>query len=116
MLLKEDFDVVCRILGNDIYQNAKKKGFWTNDQGDLTDVMKLTLAIGEIIEAVRTLQEGKDAPSEKIPGFTVYEEEIADAIIRLMDLAFGRNLRIGEAALAKNEYNKTREYLHGKKF
>jgi hypothetical protein len=70
--------------------------------------------LAEIIEADR---HGRShAQSEKIPLFSNEEEEVADGIIRLLDYAALRNLRIGAAILAKHQYNKTRPILHGKKY
>ena len=53
--------------------------------------------------------------SNKIIEFSNLEEELADAVIRIMDYAFGKDLDIG-AILAKLEYNKSREFMHGKSF
>ena len=44
-----------------------------------------------------------------------FEDEIADAIIRLLDLCGGMNIDIEEHIRAKVEYNKSRPRLHGKK-
>lgn len=43
-----------------------------------------------------------------------FEDEIADAIIRLLDLAGGLNIDIGYFIAQKLKYNSTREYKHGK--
>jgi hypothetical protein len=48
--------------------------------------------------------------------FTSEEIELADLSIRALDYASAYKLRLGEAILAKHEYNKTREYKHGKAF
>jgi len=64
------------------------------------------------LEAVR-----KDLPGEHIPEFTGFEEELADAVIRIMNLAYDTNARLGQAVLAKAKYNATRPKMHGgKKF
>ena len=46
----------------------------------------------------------------------VVEEELADVIIRIMDYAFGKDLDVAGAILAKIEYNQSREFMHGKTF
>jgi NTP pyrophosphatase (non-canonical NTP hydrolase) len=44
------------------------------------------------------------------------EEELADVVIRIMDYAFGHDFDVAGAILAKIEYNKSREFMHGKAF
>ena len=48
--------------------------------------------------------------------YSSLEEELADTVIRIMDYAFGNDLDIAGAIIAKIEYNKSREYMHGKSF
>lgn len=79
----------------------------------MSDVTKLALAESELGEATEAIREG-NPPSEKIPGFSSLEEEVADCIIRLMDFAATRGLRVGEAIVAKMAYNRTRPTRHGK--
>jgi NTP pyrophosphatase (non-canonical NTP hydrolase) len=68
--------------------------------------------LGELLEAVRH----GNPPSEKIPGFSQAEEEMADLIIRCLDHAHGRGYRLAEAILAKIEVNRQRPTKHGKEF
>ena len=60
--------------------------------------------LGETLEAVRK----NLGPDDHIPGFTAEEAEAADAIIRLMNYAQNRRLRLAEAVVAKNEFNRNR--------
>lgn len=46
---------------------------------------------------------------------TCAEEELADIIIRALDVSRRLDIDIAEAIKAKHEYNKTREFKHGKK-
>ena len=48
--------------------------------------------------------------------FSNLEEELADAVIRIMDYAFGKDLDVAGAIVAKMEYNESREFMHGKTF
>lgn len=50
----------------------------------------------------------KNQMSDKIPDFTALEEELADAMIRILDTAGGMNLRLAEAFAAKMVYNHAR--------
>ena len=45
-----------------------------------------------------------------------YELELADAIIRILDICGGLNIPIEKLILAKLEYNKNRPYKHGKQY
>jgi NTP pyrophosphatase (non-canonical NTP hydrolase) len=45
-----------------------------------------------------------------------FQDEIADAFIRLMDLCYKMNIDIENFILLKMEYNKLRDVKHGKKF
>lgn len=68
--------------------------------------------VSEILEALRMPE---PPMSEKIPGFTQVEEEIADAIMRLLQLSVTTGSRIEEPMEAKHSYNLTRPYKHGGK-
>lgn len=74
---------------------------------------KIALVHSEISEALV----GYLNPSDKIEGFTSMEEELADAVIRMMDIAEHYGWDLADAILAKMEYNKGRPHMHGgKKF
>lgn len=79
-----------------------------------TDVVKIALMHTELSEAVEALRHG-NPPDDKIPAFSGVEAELADAVIRIMDFAGGRDLRLGEAIVHKLLYNRTR-LRHGKQF
>ena len=95
-----------------IYKNAVEHGFW---KGEVNDGERMALIHAEISEALEALREGNPS-SSKIMEYTNLEEELADAVIRIMDYAFGKDLDIAGAILAKIEYNKSREFMHGKSF
>ena len=95
------------------YANSVAKGFWdlgeNRNQGEMIALMHSELS--EALEAIRKPQE-----SEKIPGFTLLEEEMADLIIRAGDFAAGFKLQLVEAISAKMKYNESRPHKHGKRF
>lgn len=55
------------------------------------------------------------AMDDKIPEFLGAEAELADVIIRIMDMAHARKWRVAEAVIAKMAMNKGRPYKHGRK-
>lgn len=104
------------ILARNINEWAKAKGFWVFDVGSSHNLVKTTkvmLVVTELAELVEGLRENND---DETFGFTNEEEEVADAIIRLLDYAGQYGLRIADAIEAKMEKNEGRPYRHGKEF
>lgn len=93
------------------YEVAKSKGWW--EGGGKTDLELIALMHSELGEATEACR--KPGPSDHIPEFTGVEEELADVIIREGDMSGARNLRLGEAVVAKIKFNMTREHRHGGK-
>lgn len=101
-----------------VWQNlvSHAKGFWDEAEGvDVTHGTKFMLMTGELGEAFEALREG-NPPSKKIPGYSCVEEELADAILRILDWGHEHGYDIGAAVVTKLFYNETRPRLHGKKF
>ena len=72
--------------------------------------------MSELAERLETLRKDPNKMDEHCPEFLNVEIEVADLIIRALDFSGRRNLRIGEAIIAKMKYNAGREFMHGKKF
>ena len=112
-------------LAEEITKWAAEKGFWS-EHGiatltsevrtafiNMQKTQKIMLVVTELAELTEGLRKAADSSTA---GFTNEEEEVADAIIRLLDYAGRYRLRIGDALGAKMAKNEGRPYQHGKRF
>lgn len=95
-----------------IYNITDSKGFHRQDRKFAEEIALMHSELSEALEADRI----NNPESKKIPGFSQVEEELADVIIRILDSAKSRDYNIGEAIIAKLQYNSMREYKHGKEY
>lgn len=112
-----DASAINRLV-EDVHESNLKAGWW-NDQNtgeDLTSnsvyapyvlATKLLLGISEIIEAVEGYR--KDEMDDKLPHRPMVEVELADAVIRLFDLAGVMGLDLGGAFVEKRAFNAIRK-------
>jgi len=113
---------VLNKLRDEAFENAEKHGFHEN--WDFARALMLT--VGELSEAMEADRNGNwcslaimlmtpEAADYKNVKGTV-EEELADAIIRLLDIAGFYDIDLDWHVKAKMAYNKTRPFKHGKKY
>lgn len=93
-----------------IVHRANKK-WWI----DLHTEQPITRNVGELLMLVTSelaeAMEGhrKNLRDDKLPHRSMFEVEIADAVIRLFDIAAGMGLDLGGAFIEKMAYNAARE-------
>jgi NTP pyrophosphatase (non-canonical NTP hydrolase) len=95
------------------HNESAVKGWWTAKDGShlkdnpLTFSNKLMLIVSEIAEAMEG--DRKDSMDDHLPHRKMAEVELADAVIRIFDLAGAYGYDLGGAVVEKMEYNKTRK-------
>lgn len=75
---------------------------------------KILLVVSELAEGVEALR--KNLVSDHLPNRMGIEEELADAVIRILDLTAAMNIPIGDVVMEKVAFNQTRPFKHGKQF
>ena len=99
------------------HQIAKEKGFWDGQEEEYNVGEKLMLVVSELGEAIEALRKGKRQDKDnKTWQKDTFEDELADAIIRLLDLSEKEGIDMNWQIFNKLDFNKKREYKHGKKF
>lgn len=119
-LMSEQINIMAREI------HSRNKHWWTDintgeplerNVGEL-----LMLCVSELAEAMEGHR--KNLPDDKLPHRNMFEVEIADVFIRLLDMAGGLDLDVGGAIVEKLNFNATREdhklenrlKVHGKKY
>lgn len=124
-------------LRDEIHENAKNKGFWDSPRETGTLLM---LCVSELAEAMEADRKSRYADLEAYRSCTMaddilsedfdiylessfeklikdtFEDELADTIIRILDLCGAKGIDIEKHIELKMKYNATRERMHGKKY
>lgn len=98
-------------LVNRCYKLSKAKGFWDDERNFGEAIALVHSELSEALEGKR-----KDLNDDHLPQFPMWQVELADAMIRILDLCGGMQVPIGEIIEKKLEYNAGRPYKHNKKF
>lgn len=122
-------------LAKQIHANAIDKGFFEKEKNIGEMLCLIHSEVSEALEADRTdmymHKRMNTSPIEDVNGWTAnedfwksfninvkgtFEEELADIMIRVMDLAAYKNIDLEAHIKAKMRYNSLREMYHGKKY
>jgi len=131
-LSDEEIKNVFSALQEKTHRDARQKGWW-DELDDLHDdpshnehqEQRKKINVGEKIALIHSkLSEALEAyrqpfllQDKHCPEFTNYAVELADAAIRIFDLAEAHGIPLGNAIIAKVRANQDRPYKHGgKKF
>lgn len=98
-------------LQRDIHELAISKGWWDSERNDGELLALIHSEVSEILEALRH----GNLRDPHCPEYSCAEVEMADVVIRCLDMAQARGYRLAEAIVAKHEFNRSRERRHGGK-
>lgn len=90
------------------HETAVSKGFWSDNQSFGQKIALIHSELSESLEADR-----KGLSDDKITHRDGREVELADAIIRICDLAEEKGFDLSQAIREKMDYNKGRGFKHG---
>lgn len=110
------------VLQEACYQDSYQAGWWAGETTSLSFSNKLMLIVSELAEAMEADRKG--LMDDKLPHRDGREVELADAAIRIFDLAGAYKFDLGAAIYEKMEFNKkrndhkkeVREAVGGKKY
>ena len=127
------YEYAINELATDIFNTNVKAGWWTNietgrslqpaDKEDTRNVGELLCLVhSEISEAMEGHRKG--LMDDKLPHRPMFEVELADAMIRILDIAGAYGMDLGGAIAEKRAYNakrsdhqlENRKTANGKKY
>ena len=120
-------------LAKQVHENAKAKGFFDKEKNIGEMLCLIHSEVSEALEADRKDMYA-DLPENTLDVLVdffnketfqseyedlvkgTFEEEMADIVIRVMDLCAFKGINLEKHIKAKMRYNSLREYKHGKKY
>lgn len=121
-LTKTTTELLLAALQVTVHQGNVQAGWWTDlsTNMDLAEEVRQNTRLGKALVAeklclvhseVSEAMEGhrKNLPDDKLPHRPMVEVEMADAVIRILDLCGAMKLDLAGAIFEKLEYNRSRE-------
>lgn len=96
----------------EVHGLAVEKGWWDSPRSFGDTIVLIHAELSEAIESYRKGEVPVFFEGDRPDGWAV---ELADAMIRILDVLGDANLDPSAILKAKHEYNKTRPYRHGGK-
>lgn len=109
---ERDFVYVFNELANVTHRTAREKGFYEEPPSDIERIALMMEELGDAIKAIRAIEM---PPDPHCPSYSRLEIKLADTIIRIMDYAKYRELKVADALISKMHVNHSRPHKHGKK-
>lgn len=106
LLVKEAFDNAQEHGFHDQYNDMFFRAEAAEAARRINLLAKLALIGSEVGEAVHAIQHGESGQ---------FQEELADIVIRILDLCGSEEIDLGDVLLKKMMKNRSRPYMHGKK-
>jgi NTP pyrophosphatase (non-canonical NTP hydrolase) len=121
-----DANLKIQTIEDENFRNAVTKAFQAQRLALVTSELSEALEslrkreIKPINDSLKTVIENSDGENfvKTFQDFIKdsYQDELADSVIRLLDIAGGEGIDLEWHIVQKLRYNKTREKMHGKKF